>query len=193
MRILDLNTVVITLLGCAEFIILVWIRLSTYWVLRWPHGVHWYLQMLYLWGYFCVKLPYFVMMSLGLGGYLSLSNSYTVTVAWLWEVFRLFAVGLGLTLVWSVKWTVICVEMRFHLLNDCRQFPAVGWLWSLLDLVNLFRLKILSLPVGVWSLDWLAGTCHLWGRFEILYSYVNGALHLRPYHLWWDFILLCFA
>ena len=35
----------------------------------------------------------------GSGGYLWLSNSYTVTVAQLWEVFRLFAVVLGLTLV----------------------------------------------------------------------------------------------
>ena len=35
----------------------------------------------------------------GSGGYLWLSNSYTVTVAWLWEVFRLFAVVLGLALV----------------------------------------------------------------------------------------------
>ena len=35
----------------------------------------------------------------GSGGYLWLSASYTVTVAWLWEVFRLFAVVLGLTLV----------------------------------------------------------------------------------------------
>ena len=33
------------------------------------------------------------------GGYLWLSNSYTVTVAQLWEVFRLFAVVLGCTLV----------------------------------------------------------------------------------------------
>ena len=34
------------------------------------------------------------------GGYLWLSNSYTVTVAQLWEVFfRLFTVVLGLTLV----------------------------------------------------------------------------------------------
>ena len=35
----------------------------------------------------------------GSGGYLWLSDSYTVTVAWLWEVFRLFAVVLGLKLV----------------------------------------------------------------------------------------------
>ena len=41
-----------------------------------------------------MKLPYFVTMSLGLRGYLWLSNSYTVTVALLWEVLRLFAVVL---------------------------------------------------------------------------------------------------
>ena len=69
----------------------------------------------------------------------------------------------------------ICVETRFHSLGDYRRFPAVVWLWSLLDLVNLFWLKVLLLPVGVWSLGWLTGTCRLWGRFEILYSYVNGA------------------
>ena len=78
---------------------------------------------------------------------------------------------------------VICVETRFHSLDDYRQFSTVLWLWSLLDLANLFWLKILLLPVGVLSLDWLAGTCHLWGQFEILYSYVNGALRLKPYHL----------
>ena len=37
---------------------------------------------------------------------------------------------------------VICVEMRFHSLDDYRRFSAVGWLWSLLDLANLFWLKI---------------------------------------------------
>ena len=78
---------------------------------------------------------------------------------------------------------VICVETRFHSLNDYRRFSAVVWLWSLLDLVNLFWLKILLLPISLWSLGWLAGTSRLWGRFEILYSYVNGALHLKPYHL----------
>ena len=78
---------------------------------------------------------------------------------------------------------VICVETRFHSLGDYRQFPAVVWLWSLLDIANLFWLKVLLLPVGVWSLGWLAGTCCLWGRFEILYSNVNGALRLKPYHL----------
>ena len=35
----------------------------------------------------------------GSWGYLWLSNSYTVTVARLWKVFRLFAVVLSLTLV----------------------------------------------------------------------------------------------
>ena len=49
-------------------------------------------------GVLCVKLPYSVMVSLGLGGYLWLSNSYTVTVAWLWEVFRLFTVD------WVLHW-----------------------------------------------------------------------------------------
>ena len=78
---------------------------------------------------------------------------------------------------------VICVEMRFHSLDNYRRFSAVGCLWNLLDLANLFWLKILLLPVGVWSLDWLAGTFRLWGQFEILYSYVNGALRLKPYHL----------
>ena len=78
---------------------------------------------------------------------------------------------------------VICVETRFHSLNDYRQFSTVVWLWSLLDLANLFWLKVLLSPVGVWGLDWPAGTCHLWGPFEILYSYVNGALRLKPYHL----------
>ena len=36
-----------------------------------------------------MKLPYFVTTSLGLGRYLWLSNSYTVTVAWLWGVFQI--------------------------------------------------------------------------------------------------------
>ena len=40
-------------------------------------------------GVLCVKLPYSVTMSLDLGGYLWLSNSYTVTVAQLWEVFQI--------------------------------------------------------------------------------------------------------
>ena len=78
---------------------------------------------------------------------------------------------------------VICVKVGFHLLSNFSQFSTVVWLWSLLDLANLFWLKFLLLPEGVWSLNWLAGTCHLWGRFEILYSYVNGALRLKPYHL----------
>ena len=30
-----------------------------------------------------------------------------------------------------------------------------------------------------------AATCRLWGRFEILDSYVNGALHLKP----WLFVM----
>ena len=83
--------------------------------------------------------------------------------------------------------------MRFHSLNDHRQFSAVVWLWGLLDLAKLFWLKILLLSIGVWSLGWLASTCRLWGRFEILYSYVKGALRLKPCHLWWDFTLFCFA
>ena len=80
---------------------------------------------------------------------------------------------------------VICVETRFFffLLDDYRRFSAVVWLWSLLDLANLFWLNNLLLPVGVWSLGWLAGTCCLWGQFEILYIYVNGALRLEPYYL----------
>ena len=78
---------------------------------------------------------------------------------------------------------VICVEKRLHSLDDYRQFSAVVWVWGLLDLANLFCLRILLLPVGLWSLGWLASTCHLWGQFEILYSYVNGALRLKPYHL----------
>ena len=40
-------------------------------------------------GVLCVKLLYSVMMSFGSGGYLWLSNSYTVTVAQLWEVFQI--------------------------------------------------------------------------------------------------------
>ena len=69
------------------------------------------------------------------------------------------------------------------MLNDYRRFSVVVWLLSLLDLANLFWLKFLLLTVGVWSLGWLAGACLLWGQFEILYSYVNGALRLKPYHL----------
>ena len=56
---------------------------------------------------------------------------------------------------------VICVEVRFHSLDDYRQFSAVVWLWSFLDLANIFWLKILLMPIGVWSLDWLAGTFRL--------------------------------
>ena len=78
---------------------------------------------------------------------------------------------------------VICVETRFHSLNDYRRFSAVVWLWDLLHLANLFWLKILSLPIGVYNLGWLSGTCHLWRGFEILYSYVNGALRMKLYHL----------
>ena len=40
-------------------------------------------------------------------------------------------------------------------------------------------------PVGVWSLGWSVGACRLWGRFEILYGYVNGALRFKLCHLWW--------
>ena len=51
-----------------------------------------------LWVLLC-EVAIFCYNEFGSGGYLWLSNSYTVTVAWLWEVFRLFAVVLGLTLV----------------------------------------------------------------------------------------------
>ena len=81
------------------------------------------------------------------------------------------------------------METRFHSLNNYRRFSAIVWFWNLLDLANLFWLKILLLPIGVWSLGWLVGTCCLWGRFEILYSYVNGALRLKTYHPSW--ILWC--
>ena len=50
-------------------------------------------------GVLSCEVPIFCYNEFGSGGYLWLSNSYTVTVAWLWEVFRLFAVVLGLTLV----------------------------------------------------------------------------------------------
>ena len=128
--------VVVTLLGCAEFIMLIWIWLSTYWVLRCPHGVHWYLQVLYLWGYFvwsCRILLQRVWVGGGTCGWVTATQLLLLGCG---KFSRLFTVVLGLTLVWSVKWMVICVEMRFHLLNDYRQFSAVVWPWSLLDLAN---------------------------------------------------------
>ena len=81
----------------------------------------------------------------------------------------------------------------FPSLDDYGRFSAVVWLRSFLDLANLFWLKVLLVPVGMWSLGWSVGSCHLWGRFEILYSYVNGALHFKLCRLWWDFYfpLLC--
>ena len=99
----------------------------------------------------------------GSGGYLWLSKSYTVTVAQLWEVFQIVYSCTG-------SYTGLICKMNSYL---CRNEIFL----------NLFWLKILLLPIGVWSLGWLAGTCSLWGRFEILYSYVSGALHLKPYHL----------
>ena len=52
-------------------------------------------------------------------------------------------------------------------MNDYRRFSVVVWLWGPLNLANLFWLKIILLPKGVWSLGWVPSTCHLWGRFEI--------------------------
>ena len=45
--------------------------------------------------------------------------------------------------------------------------------------------------MGVGSLDLLFGTCRLWGRFKILYNYVNEALRLE----FWvcDGMLFCLA
>ena len=67
---------------------------------------------------------------------------------------------------------VICVEMRFHSLNDYRQFSAVVWLWNLLDLANLFWLKIFI----------VANRCVEFGL---------ASWYLSP--LWgiWNFIQLC--
>ena len=96
-------------------------------------------------------------------------------------------------LVRSVKWTVIWVERGFLRLDDYGWFSAVVWLRSFLDLANLFWLKVLLVPVGVWSLGWSVGARRLWGRFEILYGYVNGDLRFRLCRLWWDFTLLYFV
>ena len=75
----------------------------------------------------------------------------------------------------------------FSSLDDYGRFSAVVWLKSFPDLANLFWLKVLLVPVGVWSLGWLFGAHRLWGRFEILYGYVNGALRFELCRLWWDF------
>ena len=85
---------------------------------------------------------------------------------------------------------VICVEVRFHSLNDYRQFPAVVWLWGPLNLANLFWLKILLLPMGVWCLGWMAGTCRLWGRFEIFIPLCGWGFRFEIFTIC-DGILLC--
>ena len=109
-----------------------------------------------------------------------------------WEVSRMSMV------VWDSTGLICKVNgylsrMGFSSLDDYGRFSAVVWLRSFLDLVNLFWLKVLLVPVGVWSLGWSVGACRLWGRFEILYGYVNGALRFKLCHLWWDFYfaLLC--
>ena len=85
------------------------------------------------------------------------------------------------------------MEARFHLLNDYRRFSAVVWLWSLLNLAILFWLKILLLPIGVWSLGWLAGTCRLWGRFENLIQLCEWGFTFEPlpFVMGFYFALLC--
>ena len=46
--------------------------------------------------------------------------------------------------------------------------------------------------MSVGSLDLLVGTCRLWERFEILYNYVSGALHLEfKFVMEYYFVLLC--
>ena len=61
------DRVVVTLLECTEFVMLC---LDTTWYLLGVEVTMWgpLIQMLYLRGDFCVKLPYFVTTSLGLGG-----------------------------------------------------------------------------------------------------------------------------
>ena len=120
----------------------------------------------------CVWYPYSAVMSLGLGGYLWLgvgrcccsTSEKCLECLWLY----------GILLVWSVKWMVYLSRTGFPSLDDYGWFSAVVWLRSFLDLANLFWLKVLLVPVGVWSLGWSVGAFRLWGWFEILYSYVNG-------------------
>ena len=47
--------------------------------------------------------------------------------------------------------------MRFHSLDDLRQFFAVVWLWGLLDLANLFLVKdfiVANMCVGFGLASW---------------------------------------
>ena len=128
---------------------------------------------------------------------------------WVWEGYLWLGVGrcccstsgkclaclwlYGILLVRSVKWMVILSRNGVSSLDDYGQFSAVVWLRSFLDLANLFWLKVLMVPVGVWSLGWSVGACCLWGSFEILYGYVNGALRFKLCRLWWVFTLLYFV
>ena len=78
-------------------------------------------------------------------------------------------------------------------LDDYGRFSAVVWLRSFLDLANLFWLKILLVPVGVWSLGWSVGACHLWGRFEIFVWLCEWGFTFRtlPFLMRFYFALLC--
>ena len=109
-----------------------------------------------------------------------------------WEVSRMSMV------VWNSTGSICKVNsylsrMGFSSLDDYGRFSAVVWLRSFLGLANLFWLKVLLVPVGVGSLGWSVGACLLWGQFEILYGYVNGALRFKLCRLRWDFYfaLLC--
>ena len=143
-----------------------------------------------LWWLVCV-VSVFCCDEFGSGGYLWLgvSRCCCSTSGKCLECLWLY----GILLVQSVKWTVYLSRTGFPSLDDYGRFSAVVWLRSFLDLANLFWLKVLLVPVGVWSLGWLVGACRLWGQFEILYGYVNGALRFKLCRLWWDFYfaLLC--
>ena len=109
-----------------------------------------------------------------------------------WEVSRMSVV------VWVSTGSICKVNgylsrTGFSSLDDYGWFSAVVQLRSFLDLANIIWLKVLLVPVGVWSLGWSVGTCRLWGWFEILYGYVNGALRFKLCRLWWDFTLLYFV
>ena len=122
-----------------------------------------------------------------------------VPVVGCWQVllFNFWEVSRTSMVVWDSTGLICKVNgylsrTGFSSLDDYGRFSAVVWLRSFLDLANLFWLEVLLVPVGVWSLSWSVGARRLWGQFEILYGYVNGALcfELLPFVMGF---LLCFT
>ena len=95
----------------------------------------------------CVLYPYSAVMSLGLGG-IPVVGCRQVLLFDFWEVSRMSIV------VWDSTGSICKVNgylsrTGFSSLDDYGQFSTVVQLRNFLDLVNLFWLKVLLVPVGV--------------------------------------------